>query len=74
MVETGHGTEDNFTGQVMKRKGNLQQNLYVICSVAARCRPLFIHMVVYFFIYLLVYLFIYSLFHNAVTITGYLAK
>jgi hypothetical protein len=66
MFEAGHGTGDNFTGQVIKRKKNLPQKLYALCSVAARCRLLFIHM--------FVYLFIYSLFNNAVNITSYLAK
>ena len=50
MVETGHGTADNFKGQAMKIK-ILQQNLYAFCSVAARFRLLIIHLFVYLFIY-----------------------
>jgi hypothetical protein len=35
MVETGHGTGDNFTGQVMNKK-TCSKTYYALCSVAAR--------------------------------------
>ena len=71
MVETGHGTEDNFTGQVMERKKNpAAKHIRTLLNGGSLSTAIYSY--VCFLLYLFIYLFIHSLFNNAVTITGYL--